>query len=193
MASPTVPYIHKVDPANVSGGTSPLPKIPRRIELMTLDERREANKFLVKHLQAGFTDCRKELLELRDKLSITYWVIVVLSVVMFILGIVLLSVPVVSALTGEFDAVQSLIAAGFGIADLAALFLFRPVEQIHQLMGDMSQIALSLNSYQTQVGLRLLEMDVEDRSEMSKAADQVGMTTISVIKLVQNYFERKSQ
>ena len=58
-------------------------------------------------------------------------------------------------------------------------------------MGDMSQIALSLNSYQTQVGLRLLEMDVENRSEMSKAADQVGTTAISIIKLVQDYFERK--
>lgn len=185
------PTVAKVDSAHLSGATVPLPKAPRRNELMTLDERREANKFLVRHLQTGFTDCRKELSELRGKLSITYWVIVVLSIIMFGLGIMLLSVPVVSALNGEFDAVQSLIAAGFGIADLAALFLFRPVEQIHQLMGDMSQIALSLNSYQTQVGLRLLEMDVEDRSEMSKAADQVGTTAISVIKLVQDYFERK--
>jgi hypothetical protein len=79
--------------------------------------------------------------------------------VMFALGIVLISVPVVCAFREDISKLKSFIAAGFGIADLEALFLFRPLERICGLMGDMSQIILPLNSFQTQVGMPLMEMN----------------------------------
>jgi len=73
------------------------------------------------------------------KLSITYWVIVCLSIIMFIIGIVLLSVPVAAAFNKSITIPQSLSAAGFGIADLAGLFFFKPIERIHGLMGDRAK------------------------------------------------------
>jgi len=157
---------------------------------MTEEEREEANKDIVKHLQTTLKDGRRELGALRGKLSFTYVVIVVLSIVMFVLGIVLLSVPVAAAFGGRrIEELQSLIAAGFGIADLSALFLFRPLERIHGIMGDMSQITIAVNSFQTQVGLRLLEMDKDNRQTVGKAAERISMAAKDSIKLIQDYFE----
>jgi hypothetical protein len=56
-------------------------------------------------------------------------------------------------------------------------------------MGDMSQIIVSINSFQSQVALRLLEMDVEDRATIGTAAIRIGEAAKESIKLVQDYFE----
>lgn len=158
---------------------------------MTEDERKKANQFIVSHLQATMKDGRRELGGLRGKLSFTFVVIVILSIIMFIVGIVLLSVPFIHAFANEDKGktLQSVIAAGFGITDLAALFFFRPIERIHGLMGDMGQITLAINSFQTQVSLRLLEMNKDDRGTVGKAAERINAAAKDSIKLIQDYFE----
>ncbi len=159
--------------------------------LMTDDDRLRANKYIIKFMQKTMNDGRDEIINLRQKLSITYWVIIGLSVVMFALGISLLSVPLVAAWHGEIDMLRALIAAGFGIADLAGLFLFRPLERIHGLMGDMSQITLALNSFQTQVGLRLKEMNALDRQSIGQAAEHIAVAALNSTQLVETYFEEQ--
>ncbi|MCK7521671.1 MAG: hypothetical protein MZV64_30295 [Ignavibacteriales bacterium] len=139
-------------------------------KMISEDERIKANEFIISFLQNVMNEGNNELKKLRIKLSVTYWVIIFLSIIMFIIGIALISVPAIAAFSGEIDQMQSLITAGFGILDLSALFLFRPMERIHKMMGDMSQIILALNSYQTQVGLRLMELDVTNRSSMGHTA-----------------------
>ena len=155
------------------------------------DERMKANEFIVHFLQNMMDEGKQELGKLRIKLSVTYWVIIFLSIIMFVVGIVLVSVPAIAAFRGDIDQIQSLITAGFGIADLAALFLFRPMERIHKIMGDMSQIILALNSYQTQVGLRLMELDVTNRPSMGQTALNVSEAAKESINLVQDYFEAR--
>lgn len=158
---------------------------------ITEEERAEANKSLIQFLNQILADGRAGVRGLRSKLSVTYVIIVLLSIVMFAMGMVLLAVPVFAAFGGDIGQLQSLIAAGFGIADLAGLFLFRPLERMHSLMGDMSQITLALNSFQTQVSLRLLEMDKDKRDTVGRAAVQVGESCQQSIKLIQDYFESK--
>ncbi len=159
--------------------------------LMKEEERKRANETLVKYLEDTLNIAKGEVVELENKLAYTYWVIVVLSIIMFIVGIVLISVPAVAAFRGSIGELQSIIAAGFGFADLAALFLFRPISRIHKLMGDMSQIIMAINSYQTQVALRLLEMDSNKRETIGKTAEHVKDATKGSIKLIQEYFESK--
>jgi hypothetical protein len=149
-----------------------------------------ANTYIVNFLQRTMVDGRKELARLQKKLAITYWVIIALSVVMFAIGIWLLSVPVRTAVQGNADLFKSLIAGGFGIADLAALFLFRPVERIHRLMGDMSQVFLALNCFQTEFSLRLLEMNLKDRPTIGKASEYISLAAEKSIKWVEEYFEK---
>lgn len=159
------------------------------------DEIKKANDFIVKFLQNTMSDGRAELGGLRTKLSISYWVIISLSMVMFIIGIVLLSVPIAAAFRGNISGLQSLIAAGFGISDLTGLFLFRPIERIHALMGDISQVSVVLTNFNTQASLRLLEMDVNKRGTIEQAAEHINAAAKESIKLIQVYFEaeRKAQ
>jgi hypothetical protein len=112
---------------------------------------------------------------------------------MFILGVTLLSIPVYTVLTGKVSVLPSLVAGGFGIADLAALFLYGPIEKIHKLMGDMSQIIIAINNFQSQVGLRLMEMDSNERMTMGVASEKIGEAAAESIKLIQDYFETTRQ
>ena len=153
------------------------------------EQRKKANQKGFENLHAVMRDSRRELTLLRMRLALTYWVVVILSVIMFAMGIVLLSVPAVMALQGRSAELQAFIAAGFGLADLTALFLFRPIERIHRLMGDMSQITLALASFQTQVELRLIQMDASSRSSVGQAAEAVAEIAPTTIKLIQEYFE----
>ncbi len=160
------------------------------IEVMpTHQERRTANLKSFENLWAVMRDGRRELSLLRLRLALTYWVVVILSVIMFAMGMVLLSVPVILTLQGRTDELQAFIAAGFGLADLTTLFLFKPVERIHRLMGDMSQISVALTSFQTQVELRLIQMDASNRASVGQAADAIGQAAPKTIKLIQDYFE----
>ena len=160
-------------------------------KMVSEDERVKANEFIIRFLQNVMNEGNNELIKLRIKLSVTYWVIIFLSIIMFTIGIALISVPAIAAFSGEIDQMQSLITASFVILDLSALFLFRPMERIHKMMGDISQIILALNSYQTQVGLRLMELDVTNRPSMGQTAYKVNEAAKESIQLVQDYFEAR--
>ena len=152
-------------------------------------KRREANEWLIGQLQTAQREGRYDLNRLRWKLAVTYWTIVILSIAMFVVGMLLLSVPFLSALSGSVSELESLIAAGFGVADLVALLFFKPIERLHGLMGDMSQIIIAINSYQARVALSLLEMELENRETISQAAVKIGEAAKESIRLVQEYFE----
>ncbi len=157
--------------------------------LLDQEQCKKANQKSFENLNVVMRDSRRELNMLRMRLALTYWVIIVLSVIMFALGVVLLSVPAIMAFQGRIAELQAFIAAGFGLADLTALFLFRPIERIHRLMGDMSQISLALTSFQTQVELRLIQMDATDRSSVGQTAKAIAAIAPVTIKLIQDYFE----
>lgn len=157
--------------------------------LLDIKKVQEANESITKNLYGLMNESKGELILLRRKLAASYWIIIILSILMFILGIVLLSVPIVTAFGGNKEYLTSLISAGFGIADLTALFLYGPIEKIHKMMGDMSQIILALNSYRSQVALSLLEMDINDRGSIGNASEKINTAAKSSIELIQNYFE----
>ena len=159
------------------------------VPMMNEEDRLKANNNLFRHLEKTICDGRNEIIDIHNKLSYTYWLLVFLSIIMFIVGLILLSVPAYTAFIGKFDNLQSVILAGFGIVDLAMLFLFRPVERIHRLMGDMSQITLAINSFQEQSALRLLEVNVENRESIGQAAEHIKEAAKNSIVLIQTYFE----
>lgn len=163
--------------------------IDNEIVAMDVEQRKKANEFIVRHLQGSMIDGKIDLISLRRKLAVTYWVIILLSIIMFIIGIVLLSVPFYAAYNTNIKELEALIAGGFGIADLVALFLFRPIERMHKIMGDMSQIVIALNSFQTQLGLRLMQMDATSRESIGRTAEYVNEAVKVSIKLIQDYFE----
>jgi hypothetical protein len=158
----------------------------------TIDWIIENNKAIAEDLNHSVRSNETELEKLKSKLTVTYWVIISFSSILFMLGIVLLTVPVAAAFSGNIDKLNSIIAAGFGIADLAALFLYGPIDRIHKIMGDMSQIIIVLNSYQYQVSLILIEMDIADKKSVGEAAAKIGEAAKTKIRLIEEYFETKA-
>jgi len=152
---------------------------------------KRSNQWLVVYLHTILDDSRKDVNHLRAKLAITYWIVVLLSITMFALGIALLGAPAIAAYKGDIALLESLTSAGFGVADLTALFMFKPIERIHGLMGDMSQITVAINSFQDQVALRLMEMDASKRESMGKAAEEIKGATRASLELIEIYFEGK--
>lgn len=158
-----------------------LPEIPDR-------SAKDRNEDLANQLHISLSENKKGIMKLRAKLSVTFWTIIILSLVTFATGIVLLSVPVISALGGKIDQFTAITAGGFGIANLVGLVLYGPIDKIHNLMGDMSQLILELNSNQVQISLRLMEMDKEKRETIGFAAEKIcNATEASIISIQQNF------
>ncbi|GAB4438062.1 MAG: hypothetical protein OHK0015_31360 [Chloroflexi bacterium OHK40] len=80
-------------------------------------------------------------------------------------------------------------AAGFGIASLVSLFLYEPITRLQRLMGDMSQLTVAVNTYQTEVGLRLIQLDINEKTTVGAAADEVREAAQVTLGLVQRYVE----
>jgi hypothetical protein len=154
-----------------------------------------ANDWLIRYVADVLRDSRSEVARLQRRLRFSYAVVVALSVVMFVVGVALLCIPARAALApleaGAGEPWRSLVAGGFGLADLAALFLFRPLDRIHALMGDMGQITLAVTSYQQQAALRLLEADATDRASLGRAAGHLREATTESLDLIQRYFESR--
>ncbi len=148
-----------------------------------------ANNALIDYLFDNLQDGQEEVFRLRQKFAITYYTITVLSVVMFAAGIVLLSVPALSAFRGQIAETQSIIAAGFGLGDIFLLFLLRPISRLQNLMGDMGQITIAFNSFQAQTALRLLQTNADDKDTLGEAAKNIGASAQASIKLIEEYFE----
>ncbi|MCA9938392.1 MAG: hypothetical protein KC418_07110 [Anaerolineales bacterium] len=148
-----------------------------------------ANNALIDYLFGNLQDGRNEVRRLRVKFGITYYTIVVLSVMMFVVGVGLLSVPALSAYRGQITEMKSIIAAGFGIGDIFLLFLLRPVSRLQNLMGDMGQITIAFNSFQAQMALRLLQTDADRRETIGDAAKSINTAAQNSIKLIETYFE----
>ena len=152
-------------------------------------EKDAANRYLIQHLQESVAEGQIQMHALSAKLSTAYWLIIVLSLVTFGIGCLLLLVPVISTIRGTGPDLPALTAAGFGIVDLAVLFLFRPVEKVHGIMGDMAQITMAVYNFRAQVALRILAMDADDRPSIIAAADRITGEARTTIILVQKYFE----
>lgn len=153
-------------------------------------ERKEFDVFLHHYLQKTLEAGRREVSGLRNKLTISYVLLVFLSTIMFFGGIFLIYLSIRNINNGQISK-EAVFISGLGIADLTALFLINPIKRIHGLMGDIGQITLAVNSFRTQVALRLLETSSTGRDTMGRAAKYVEDVTEKSIKLIQAFFEPK--
>jgi len=160
-------------------------------EISTFAEK--ANQKIIDYLEGVQTRNEREVTKLRKKLTASYWISVTLTVIMFVVGLVLMSVPFLASFRGEIDTQSSLLSGGFGIANLTVLFLVGPIKRIHKYMGDIAQIILVINSFQNQVALRLLETNIEDRTTIGKAAEHINKAAEDSSILIQKYFEETSE
>ncbi|MGQ0794439.1 MAG: hypothetical protein ACT4NX_10225 [Deltaproteobacteria bacterium] len=160
-------------------------------KILSEREAESANQWLIEFMKGVLHDGKFEVAKLQYGLRRTYWIVIILSIVMFILGTGLILASVVKAWS-DSELWRSLAIGGLGLADLTGLYLFRPVEQIRKIMADMSQLTIAINSYQTQVSLRLLQLDSSKRPTIGQAAEQIKKAARSSMRNIEKYFEEGS-
>ena len=141
------------------------------------------------NLKKTYKECLHVLKNLRHKVKCIFWATLLLYTILFLLGIALLSIPIVAAYRGDISLYTSVIGGTLGIIEVVSVLCLKPVEKIHDLMGDMSQISMIINSYQQQVGLRSLEFDLKHRNSIGQAADKIDEATEKSLFLIQKYVE----
>lgn len=153
-----------------------------------IDRDAENQKLLV-YLYETLESGKAEVGMLHRKLAYSYWISVSLSILMFLFGLLLLSVPVMAVVWGKGTETEAAISGTLGIVDLVALFLIGPLNRIHKLMGNIAQVTIAIQSFQNQVALRLLQLDKDDRESIGKAAEFIDIAARENIILIQTYFE----
>ena len=153
----------------------------------------ETNLFYMENLKDTYSECLKVLKHLRHKVTCIFWATLLLYTVLFVVGIALLSIPIVAAFRGDISLYTSIIGGTLGIIEVVSVLCLRPVERIHDLMGDMSQISMIINSYQQQVGLRALEFDYHDKPSIGLAAEKINTATEESLRMIQKYVESGSK
>ena len=109
------------------------------IKSMNIDRNAENQKLLA-YLYETLDSGKAEVGMLHRKLAYSYWISVGLSILMFLFGLILLSVPVMAVVWGKGTETEAAISGTLGIIDLVALFLIGPLNRIHKLMGNIAQV-----------------------------------------------------
>lgn len=155
-------------------------------------ESRKLNDQLVHNMQKTFDHNLTLFKGLTKKISSNYNITVILYFVSFVFGLALLSIPLAAAYLGGISTLNAAIGGLAGIADIVVVLLFKPVERIHELMADYTQITVITSSYQEQVGLRLLELDLNHRESLGVAAVEINKITKDAVNQIQDYCEAKA-
>ncbi len=132
---------------------------------------------LLNHIQHHLGEGERELKGLRFKMKLTYWLMLTFSAAMLTTGILLIVLPAISFFRGNIEELTFGILAGAGLVGLGVLFAFRPMERIHTLMARFSYTTMVKDSFQYQVGIRLLGLDIEDRAALEEIARQIAQAT----------------
>ena len=166
------------------------------------------NGKLLEHLNKTLSEGRAAVTRVRKKLNYTYWVLVGMSVIMFFVGMFLLldaalhiindgTIPgLAEGATATADQTTSnlyntsLTSGGLGLMDIILLFVSQPFKRIRQLMADMSQLTLLINSYQSQIGLIMLGVDMKKREvSIPLALTQINNSVTTTVKAIESYTE----
>ncbi len=157
----------------------------------------EENEELLRYLKKVRKDGSLSVQKLRKKLSYSYWILIVMSTLLFLLGMALMISSTViffqeaeagKEVSNTFS--KGLTTGGMGIVDLAMLFLMKPFSRIQKLMGEMGQITLLINSYRQQVGLILLGINIkEDPASVQEAINSIQKAVSTTVSAIEQYFE----
>jgi hypothetical protein len=122
-------------------------------------------------------EMRKMLLESFVHIRWSFWMSLIMSVTLFVVGIIFLSTAVMQSLTESSASTTTFTIAGLGIADFVLLFYTRPWQDISANLANSQQIKIIATSYLA--GLSLLP---EEKTEALKSLEQLTTETVTLIE-----------
>jgi hypothetical protein len=157
--------------------------------LMRDDKKNAANNNLIKDI-IELMDRRMNLTRrLHRFIEGTFSGIQAMTIIAYVLGIFL----IVSSVLYYFLTEQRLDVFGFtalGAGEMTAIFLYQPVQRVQNALGDFSQHTVVLHSWNTQVALRMLIMDINDKDDVNKACEHIREITREYAETIEKLIER---
>lgn len=143
----------------------------------------------VKRLQRDINEMDAKLFPLlKEKAARTFRDLRAMVWVAFTIGVVLI---VVSLLLFIFQE-RSLEVFGLstlGVADLFALFLYKPMDRLQKANADFSQQVMILKSWVLATNLQLRAMDVNEPKSVIIAAENIKGLAVDLAKAIQTLLE----
>ena len=144
----------------------------------------DTRTWLIKQLQKTLQEGKSEVAGIRRRLQITYWAMIVLTIGLFVFGAALIGFPALSYSRGTIEEVTFGALGGAGALVIGLLLYFRPLERLQSMLADATYVSLIKDSFQYQVTLRLLALDLDDVKTVSEAASHVGEAAQASMDLV---------
>lgn len=155
------------------------------------DYRNKQNEEAIKNIQDSYKLNKKLFSDIKKKVLNNYNVTVKLYVISFIFGLLLLGGTFLAAFMGVISFQDSIIGGSAALLEMALVLVFKPIEKIHELISDYAQMNIITSSYQEQVGLRLVQMNVQENETIGTAAFEINLAAANAIDLIQKYCEAK--
>jgi cation transport ATPase len=133
---------------------------------------------------ASSSETKKMLLESFVHIRWSFWISLVMSVVLFIVGLLFLGMAVWRSLSEGAVSTSTLTIAGLGVADFVLLFYTRPWQDISVNLSNSQQVKIIATSYLS--GLSLLQ---QGKNEEFKSLEQL---TKSSVGLLEEFTEERS-
>lgn len=151
----------------------------------------EANKELMRHLNEAVEFNLKSYKGLLRRINLNVGLSIGLSVVVFCIGIVLVLVPLYQYITTGDLTLYSALSEALGLGTLLTFFFREPIERTHKYTGDLAQITLIITNFHTQLGLKLLQIDIRSKDGIGEATTFLSELTRKGLWDIEDFFEKK--
>jgi len=173
-----------LEPTDLEEAAAKLTAEPKSTPVQAAPWPERTNGWLVSELRSTLEEGKSDVAAVRRRLGITYAVIVIFSLAMFLLGMALVAFPARAFYRGDIDDVTFGALAAAGGVVLALLLYFRPLDRLQALVADSTYVTLVKDSFQYQVALRLIALDTDDAASVENAATYVGEAAQASMELV---------
>lgn len=123
------------------------------------------------------SEIEKMLLESFVHIRWSFWISLIMSVVLFIVGLIFVGIAVVQSLGESAVSTATLTIAGLGVADFVLLFYSRPWKDISVNLSNSQQVKVIVISY-----LSSLSLLQQGKTEAIKSLEQLTRSSVGLLE-----------
>lgn len=159
-----------------------------RTRIMAHEEQLAVNRETVERLRALQTEIDRQTIPQMEKLqaAATRTFHQVRGVIWFVVGVgVFLLTASMWLFVTQGRALEVLGVGSLGVADLVALFFFKPIDRLQKATADFAQQVMILKAWTSSVDLQLLAMDVNDPESLMATDKNLRGAAVQLAKALQ--------
>jgi len=126
---------------------------------------------------SSLTDVQRILLESFVHIRWSFWISIIMSVILFLMGLVFLAAALMQSLNAQSVSSSTLTIAGLGIADFVLIFYTRPWKDVTTNLANAQQIRMIATSYLA--GFALIRGGTQ---EQRKALDELTERSVGLVQ-----------